>query len=318
MAFLEIKNLTVAFPKAGEMYLAVDDLSLSVSPGEMIGLVGESGCGKSLSSLAILGLLPPNAKVLSGQIILNGQNLLTLDHESLRKLRGNKMALIPQDPMTALNPVYTIGDQLAEVLVNHKGLSYDAALKRSTELLDRVRIPNAKARLNDYPHQFSGGMRQRVMIAMAISCNPKLLIADEPTTALDVTVQAQILELMQSLMKEMDTAILLITHDLGVVAETCNRVCVMYAGQLVEQASVTDLFKHPKHPYTQGLIASLPKAGQTHLKAISGQPPGIRVAQAGCVFEPRCEQRLEHCKTQNPQQITIGEQQARCLLYSQA
>lgn len=312
---LEIKNLSVAFEQKGETLLAVEDFSLKVETSQMVGLVGESGCGKSLSSLAILGLLPNNAKVPEGEILLNGQDLRKLDTESLRKLRGNQIALIPQDPMTALNPVYTIGEQLAEVLIEHKGLTEAEALRQSALLLDKVKIPNAKARLNDYPHQFSGGMRQRVMIAMAISCNPKLLIADEPTTALDVTVQAQILELMQGLMKELETGILLITHDLGVVAETCDKVCVMYAGQIVEEATTSKLFASPKHPYTQGLIASLPKAKSERLAAIKGQPPGIRKAHASCVFEPRCEKRMDSCKTTKPLLATFEEQQVRCLLY---
>jgi oligopeptide/dipeptide ABC transporter ATP-binding protein len=322
LPLLDIQHLTVTFQQEGAAHLAIDDLSLRLYPGEMLGLVGESGCGKSLTSTAVMGLLPKTAHIASGQILFHGIDLLKLDAEAFRKLRGNDIALIPQDPMTSLNPVYTIGNQLAEVLTTHKGLTQQDALKTSTELLDRVRIPNAKDRLNSYPHEFSGGMRQRVMIAMALSCTPKLLIADEPTTALDVTVQAQILALMKDLIRDENTAILLITHDLGVVAEVCDRVAVMYAGQIVEEATVDGLFKAPSHPYSQGLLASLPQPGMTQLQAIPGQPPGLRLPSDSCVFEPRCPKKRSECAEHRigvtlieTGQMHQDEHRVRCLLY---
>lgn len=290
---LSVSQLSIAFPTDQGLAYAVKDLSFTLQPKEILGLVGESGCGKSLTSMAILGLVPKPGQITAGTIQFEGQSLTSLDAEAYRKLRGAKIALIPQDPLTSLNPVYTIANQMAEVLTLHQGLGKDAALKRSIELLDMVKVPNAKERILDYPHQFSGGMRQRVMIAMALSCNPTLLIADEPTTALDVTVQAQILDLMKAIQQELGMAILMITHDLGVVAEICHRVAVMYAGRLVEEASVADLFSHPMHPYTQGLLNSLPQRQKSRLEPIEGQPPALTQMPPGCSFEPRCPSRLE-------------------------
>lgn len=314
---LKIKDLTVAFPTEEGPAYAIKELSLSIAPQSVLGLVGESGCGKSMTSLSILGLIPKPGRIASGEIWFNGQNLTQLSDESLRQIRGADIALIPQDPLTSLNPVYTIGNQLCEVLTLHQGVSYAQAEQRAIELLDLVRLPNAKARIHDYPHQFSGGMRQRVMIAMALSCNPKLLIADEPTTALDVTVQAQILTLMKEIQQEFKTAIILITHDLGVVAELCDRVAVMYAGRIVEEASVKTLFKNPLHPYTQGLLNSLPKATQERLEPIEGQPPALTEIPKGCSFEPRCHARMEVCTSKFPDTSEQKEEQrVRCYLYS--
>jgi len=314
---LKIQDLTVAFPTETDPAYAINHLSLEIQPGEVLGLVGESGCGKSMTSLATLRLIPSPGYIANGSVHFKGQNLLTLSNEDIRKVRGAQIALIPQDPLTSLNPVYTIGDQIMEVLLLHQHLSKDDARKRAIELLDLVRIPNSRERINDYPHQFSGGMRQRVMIAMALSCTPALLIADEPTTALDVTVQAQILQLLRDIRREHQTAIMLITHDLGVVAEMCDEVAVMYAGRVVEKASVMDLFKSPKHPYTWGLLESLPTMNRSRLKPIEGQPPSITEIPPGCSFEPRCAKRMDVCKTQFPLAAEEGaNHQVCCYLYS--
>jgi len=313
---LNIQDLTVAFPTQEGPANAINHLSLQIQPGEVLGLVGESGCGKSMTSLAILRLIPSPGQIIHGSISFKEQNLLNLNQEEIRKVRGAQIALIPQDPLTSLNPVYTVGDQIIEVLQLHQGLNRAAAKKRAIELLDMVRIPNSKERVNDYPHQFSGGMRQRVMIAMALSCTPALLIADEPTTALDVTVQAQILELLRDIRREHQTAILLITHDLGVVAEMCDEVAVMYAGRLVEKASVHDLFKEPKHPYTWGLLNSLPTMNRQRLEPIEGQPPRLTEIPEGCTFEPRCSKRMSVCSTLFPLAAEEGSNhQVCCYLY---
>jgi oligopeptide/dipeptide ABC transporter ATP-binding protein len=309
---LQLNNLTVAFPTEEGLACAVNQLNLSLDANQVLGLVGESGCGKSLTSLAILGLLPRPGFIHTGEIWFNGQDLTKLPVEAMRRIRGAQIALIPQDPLTSLNPVYTIGNQLCEVLTLHQHLSHEQAEKRAIELLDLVKLPLAKARINDYPHQFSGGMRQRVMIAMALSCNPKLLIADEPTTALDVTVQAQIITLIKEIQQEFQTAIILITHDLGVVAELCDNVAVMYAGRKVEEAPVKALFKNPLHPYTQGLLNSLPKADRSRMEPIDGQPPALTEIPAGCSFEPRCSKRLEDCSKAFPPTIAQAHDQAVC------
>lgn len=312
---LSIRNLTVGFPRNdGPEALAVNGLDLTLQTGQIMGVVGESGCGKSLTSLAILGLIPPPGQRLSGSIQFEGQELTTLDGESLRRIRGKRIALIPQDPLTALNPVYTVGNQLMEVTQTHLGHSRDEARRHAIALLDRVQIPDAKNRINQYPHEFSGGMRQRVMIAMALSCSPSLLIADEPTTALDVTVQAQILGLIRELQRDMGMSILLITHDLGVVAELCDHVSVMYAGRVVESAQCETLFDAPSHPYTQGLFASRPKPGQTILTPIEGQPPAIDDLPPGCSFAPRCAKVTEICHTAFPVAVPLGpEHWAHCV-----
>lgn len=318
---LQVAGLTVQFPVGRTAWAtALHGVDLALERGEILGLVGESGCGKSLTSLAIMGLLPPNANTHAQTLTFDGQDLSQLDEPQWQRLRGNRMALIPQDPMTSLNPVYSVGEQIAEVLRTHKKLSHRHAWQRAVELMEQVRIPNAAARANDYPHQFSGGMRQRVMIAAALSCDPALLIADEPTTALDVTVQAQILDLLQTIRQERDTSILFITHDLGVVAELCDRVAVMYAGQLVEEAPVERLFAQPSHPYTQGLLQSIPQPGHTQpLQPISGQPPSIVHRPEGCAFRPRCPQAFAPCSQLPDHYPVLPETHfARCFLWRPA
>jgi oligopeptide/dipeptide ABC transporter ATP-binding protein len=320
---LQLKDCQVGFPTEDDwghpqMGLAIRGLDFDMQPGEICGLVGESGCGKSMTSYAILRLVPPPGKLIAGSITFDGQALHTLSDEAMRRIRGHQIALIPQDPMTALNPVYTVGDQIIEVLQLHRGLGKADAKKAAIAALEQVRIPNAKERVNAYPHEFSGGMRQRVMIAMALSCQPKLLIADEPTTALDVTVQAQILELMRDIRRDHGTAILLITHDLGVVAELCDRVAVMYAGRVIEEAPTRDLFAQPKHPYTQGLLASLPNL-TTHattqpLTPIPGRPPGIHEQLTGCAFTPRCPKAFAPCQGSYPGKQADGGHQVWCFL----
>jgi oligopeptide/dipeptide ABC transporter ATP-binding protein len=285
---LEIRNLGTVFPTDSGLARAVDDLNLTIEKGSVLGIVGESGCGKSITALSILRLVPPPGKVVRGEIIFEGTNLLSLRESQMQSIRGNRIALIPQDPMTSLNPVYTVGDQIMEAIELHQKVSKKEARKRAIEVLDKVRIPEASQRIDDYPHQFSGGMRQRVMIAMALSCQPQLLIADEPTTALDVTVQAQILELLRQIQKEQDMSIILITHDLGVVAEMCDMVAVMYAGSVVEYTSVHKLFSDPMHPYTTGLLNSIPRTGTTRLTPIEGQPPSLVNLPVGCRFADRC------------------------------
>ena len=285
---IEIKNLKTHFYTEAGTVKAVEDVSFDILKGEVLGIVGESGCGKSVTSLSINRLIPnPPGKIVSGEILYNGINLLDLSYEDMRNYRGNDIAMIFQEPMTSLNPVMKIGKQMNEVLIKHKNLTAEEANEKSIEMLDAVGIPNSKDRMNEYPHQFSGGMRQRVMIAMALQCNPALLIADEPTTALDVTIQAQILDLMMSLKdKRSDSAILLITHDLAVVAETCDRVIVMYGGQVQEIATVNELFENPLHPYTKALMASIPDLNkkEKRLKALRGMVPSILDMGDGCKF----------------------------------
>jgi len=318
---LDIEDLSVHFHIPEGVARAVDGVSLHLAPGETIGLVGESGCGKSVTALSILGLIPsPPGKIESGTIMFNGQNLLDLDGESFRKIRGRQISMIFQEPMTSLNPVLPIGRQVAEPLMVHQGLNRAEALGKATDWLDQVKIPAAAKRLNDYPHQLSGGMRQRVMIAMAMVCGPKLLIADEPTTALDVTIQAQILSLMVRLKDELEMSLLLITHDLGVVAQMAARVVVMYAGQIVEEASVIDLFDRPFHPYTQGLLKSMPRTGPSgerikRLKEIRGTVPPLTQMIVGCKFADRCPHSFELCREKPPTLFRIAENhRARCWL----
>ncbi len=311
MKILEVQNLTIDF----DGKKAVDDVSFYLNQGEIVGLVGESGCGKSLTALSILGVNPPGSN-LQGQILYNGLDLLSLDDEAKRKIRGNKISLIPQDPMSALNPVFTIGDQIAEVVEVHKGLSYKEALLGSQKALENVNIPNASQRLSDYPHQFSGGMKQRVLIAMALVAEPDVLIADEPTTALDVTIQLQILEIMKNLRKKGKT-ILLITHDLGIVSEVCDRVFVMYLGKIIEETTTKELFTNPRHPYTKGLLNSLPDEKKKFLEPIMGQPPSINSIPSGCAFHPRCKESFDKCKHETPLLYSVQESndhKSRCFL----
>jgi oligopeptide transport system ATP-binding protein len=290
---LEVRNLEVQFKTQDGVVKAVNNVSFSVDRGETLGIVGESGSGKSVTSMSIMRLIPtPPGKIAGGQILFDGENLLDLSDEEMRKIRGNRIAMIFQDPMTSLNPVLTIGRQITESLELHMNMSTTEARNRAVELLSMVGIPSPGKRLDDYPHQFSGGMRQRVMIAMGLSCNPELLIADEPTTALDVTIQAQILELINRLKNELGTAVILITHDLGVVAGMTDRVCVMYAGRVVEQASTHELFNHPRMPYTIGLLRSIPRLDDEidrKLTPIRGLPPDLISLPQICPFSPRCD-----------------------------
>jgi oligopeptide transport system ATP-binding protein len=300
---LEINDLHVEFRTDAGVVRAVDGVSFAVGAGETLGIVGESGSGKSVTSLAIMGLVPrPPGHVSGGPVLFQRRDLLTFSQRQLAEVRGNRIAMIFQDPMTSLNPFLTIADQLTEVTRLHLRYTRQRALDYAVEMLERVGIPAASRRVFEYPHQFSGGMRQRVMIAMALSCKPQLLIADEPTTALDVTIQAQILELMAELQKAEGTTIILITHDLGVVASTCRRVLVMYGGRLVEEASVDDIFARPKHPYTLGLLKSIPRldAAQKALTPIAGQPPDLADLPAGCYFRPRCPNAIERCTAEYP------------------
>jgi oligopeptide/dipeptide ABC transporter ATP-binding protein len=295
-ALLDVQDLKVEFWTARGTIYAVNGVSFDIAPGETLGIVGESGCGKSVTSLAIMGILARAAKVTSGTALFDNRDLLKLSDEELRGIRGREIAMIFQDPMTSLNPVLTIGYQIEEVLRTHFGLEKNDAAVRAAELLDRVGIPNAPARLRDYPHQFSGGMRQRAMIAMALACQPKLLIADEPTTALDVTIQAQILDLLRELVSEQDTALILITHDLGVVAGMCERVNVMYAGMFMETGTAEQVFARPRHPYTLGLLQSVPRldaARKTMLHPIEGNPRDMLQPPQACPFAPRCRYEVE-------------------------
>ena len=313
---LRVEGLVTEFHTDEGVVHAVDDVSFVIHEGETLGLVGESGCGKSVSALSVMGLIEKPGKVSAGRIIFEGRDLTGLDHESMRKIRGKEIAMIFQEPMTSLNPVYTVGDQIAEMAQLHLHMDRRAAWKHAIEMLTRVRIPSPEKRVDDYPHNMSGGMRQRVMIAMALSCNPKLLIADEPTTALDVTIQAQILDLLRDLQKDFQMSILMITHDLGVVAEICENVCVMYAGKVVEEAPVRGIFNSPQHPYTEGLLRSIPHLGMTaaaKLAVIRGQVPSALNWPPGCRFAPRCDLRFEKCDAQPPL-FDVGGQRSACWL----
>ncbi len=305
---LEVEDLRVEFTTRRGIVHAVNGISFAIAPGETLGIVGESGCGKSVTSLAVLGLLARNGRVRSGRALFDGRNLIELSDRALRGLRGREIAMIFQDPMTSLNPVLTIGRQIRETLETHFDLSRKEAEARAAELIDRVGIPSARARLRDYPHQFSGGMRQRAMIAMALACEPKLLIADEPTTALDVTIQAQILDLLRELVAEENAALILITHDLGVVAGMCERVNVMYAGMFMETGSAEQLFGSPRHPYTLGLLQSVPRldAGRRlRLHPIEGSPPNMLRAPTACPFQPRCAYEVDLSGREVPQLVEI-------------
>ena len=321
-SLLEIQDLTVDFHTPEGVGRAVDHVSFSLEKGETLGLVGESGCGKSITSLSILGLVPSPPGEITGRVLFEGRDLLKTHREEIRAVRGQDISMIFQEPMTSLNPVLTIGRQVAEPLVVHKHMSMEEARKEALQWLEHVKIPAAARRLDDYPHQLSGGMRQRVMIAMAMVCRPKLLIADEPTTALDVTIQSQILSLMLKLKEELGMSVLLITHDLGVVAQMARRVVVMYAGQVVEEASVTDLFDNPLHPYTQGLLRSIPGAGgkpavgKKRLNEIPGTVPPITESIRGCTFAPRCARSFGACREKTPHLLTVGSgHRVRCRLF---
>ena len=316
---LEVNHLKTYFFTRRGVVKAVDDVSFAVKAGQTLGVVGESGCGKSVTALSIMRLVAdPPGKIVDGEINFNGENILDKNMDELTALRGSKISMIFQDPMTSLNPVFNVGYQIAETVKRHrKDISNDQAWKRSVEMLDLVRIPDAQRRAKNYPHEFSGGMRQRVMIAIALACNPQLLIADEPTTALDVTIQAQILDLMKGLSQEFGTAVMLITHDLGVVAGTCQYVNVMYAGHVVESAPVKQLFEKPAHPYTVGLLHSIPRMDEsrgTRLTPIAGQPPDLLEPPKGCPYAPRCPKAQARCLQERPELAPVGrgEQTVAC------
>ncbi len=304
---LVIRNLKTSFFLPEGVVKAVDDVSFHAGDREIVGLVGESGCGKSVTALSILGLIRwPPGRIVSGEILFEGKDLMKMSPSELRKIRGNRISMIFQEPMTSLNPIYTIGRQIMEVYREHKGLSKNEARERTEEMLDRVQIPSPSKRVHEYPHQLSGGMRQRAMIAMALACNPRLILADEPTTALDVTIQAQILELMEELQQSLGTSVILITHNLGVVAEFARRVIVMYSGKIVEEGPVEPIFEAPLHPYTIGLLHSIPKLGQKattgkqRLAEIPGIVPSLNDLPEGCSFHPRCSRAKEVCRKENP------------------
>jgi oligopeptide/dipeptide ABC transporter ATP-binding protein len=318
---LTVENLQNYFFTDAGVVRAVDGVSFRIAPGETLGVVGESGCGKTVTALSILRLVPdPPGRIVGGRVAFEGTELLALDPERMRKMRGSAISMIFQEPMTSLNPVFTVGDQIAEGVRLHQRLSRRAAWEKAVEMLRLVQMPDPERRVREYPHQLSGGMRQRVMIAMALSCGPRLLIADEPTTALDVTIQAQILELLVRLKEEMGMAVMLITHDLGVIADTAQRVVVMYAGRVVEEASVRDLFANPRHPYTQGLLNSIPSLGKgagkrERLKAIPGLVPSLLDLPPGCRFSDRCHLAVPECRAAEPELRQVGaNHRARCIL----
>src|SRR5687767_10954174 len=322
---LEVENLQTHFPTRAGLVRAVNGVSFHLDSGELLGLVGESGCGKSITALSVMRLISPPGKIVNGEIIFDGKNLLKLSEARMREIRGDDIAMIFQDPMTSLNPVFTVGEQIAEALRLHRKLSRKAARAAAVEAMREVSIPDPARRIDDYPHQLSGGMRQRVMIAMALACDPKLLIADEPTTALDVTIQAQILELLDELRKHRELAVLLITHDLGVVAEVADRVAVMYTGRIVEESPVDELFARPKHPYTEGLLRSVPKLTSEHvlkkerLETIEGVVPRPTDLPPGCHFAPRCPHRMPRCTQEDiPLYELDGGVKVRCVLYDLA
>jgi oligopeptide/dipeptide ABC transporter ATP-binding protein len=325
MHLLEVKNLRTHFPTRAGLVRAVDGVDFYLDSGELLGLVGESGCGKSITALSIMRLIAPPGKIVGGEIFFEGRDLLKLSESEMREIRGDDVAMIFQDPMTSLNPVFTVGEQIAEALRLHRKLSRTQAREATIEAMREVAIPDPARRIDDYPHQLSGGMRQRVMIAMALACNPKLLIADEPTTALDVTIQAQILELLNDLRKQRELAVLLITHDLGVVAEVADRVAVMYTGKIVEESPVEEVFARPKHPYTDGLLRSVPKLTSAQviekqrLETIEGVVPRPTDLPPGCHFAPRCPHRLPRCTVEEiPLYNLEGGVQVRCVLYDLA
>ena len=320
---LQVKHLQTHFFTDAGVVKAVEDVSFALNTGETLAVVGESGSGKSVTSLSIMGLIPnPPGRIVGGEILFRTREGLVVDLaklpvKALRKLRGRDIAMIFQEPMTSLDPVFTVGDQIAETAALHLGMNRAAAMRRALEMLELVEIPAAKQRLNEYPHQLSGGMRQRVMIALALSCNPSLLIADEPTTALDVTIQAQILDLLREMKSAFNLSLLLITHDLGIIAETADRVAVMYTGRLVEEGSVRAILRDPKHPYTRGLLASIPGgAPGERLRAIEGSVPMLGALPPGCAFNPRCPDRFDRCTTAPPPEYDVGpEHGARCYLH---
>ncbi|MES2718210.1 MAG: ABC transporter ATP-binding protein [Pseudomonadota bacterium] len=314
---LDVQHLRVEFPTRRGTLLALDDVSFTIAPGEILGVVGESGAGKSLTGAAIIGLLEPPGRVASGQILLAGERIDNLPPEAMRKIRGKRIGAIFQDPLTSLNPLYTVGRQLIETIQVHLGLDASAARQRAISLLQSTGIPAAEQRIDQYPHQFSGGMRQRVVIALALAAQPELIVADEPTTALDVSIQAQIIALLKNLTKQQGAAVMLVTHDMGVIAEACDRVAVMYAGRVVEIGPVAQVIHHPAHPYTVGLMGSIPAmdSERERLMQIDGAMPRLNAIPAGCAFNPRCPQVMDRCRTQRPDLLEAGATRAACWLH---
>jgi peptide/nickel transport system ATP-binding protein/oligopeptide transport system ATP-binding protein len=318
---LEVRSLSTHFFTEEGVIRAVENVTFEIHSEEILGLVGESGCGKSVTGLSILKLIPiPPGKIVSGEILFDGKRLLELEEKEMEKVRGNEISMIFQEPMTSLNPVFSIGDQIMEAILLHQGGSKTEARRRTIEILDRVRIPSPETRIDAYPHQLSGGMRQRAMIAMALSCQPKLLIADEPTTALDVTIQAQVLHLLKEIQREMGMAVMLITHDLGVVAEIADRVAVMYAGRILEYGPIEAIFQQVRHPYTKGLLNSIPllEEKRKRLNAIPGQVPNPMDLPVGCKFHPRCYLMIEECKKEEPPLFQVnGDHFSRCIRWKE-
>jgi peptide/nickel transport system ATP-binding protein len=316
---LEVKNLSVEFTTRHGTLKALNEVSFSIAAGEVVGVVGESGAGKSLTGAAIIGLLEPPGRISGGEIFLAGRRIDQLPDDHMRKIRGREIGAIFQDPLTSLNPLYTVGHQLTETIVTHLPLTWSQARKRAIELLEATGIPAARERIDHYPHQFSGGMRQRVVIALALAAEPKLIVADEPTTALDVSIQAQIIELLKKLCREQGAAVMLITHDMGVIAETADRVVVMYAGRIAEVGKVHDVIHAPRHPYTVGLMGSIPSIHQhvERLVQIDGTMPRLNVIPQGCAFNPRCVKVMVRCKIKRPELITLGNSQVACWLHAE-
>jgi len=316
---LEVRDLRVEFPTRRGTLVAVDGVSFAIAPGEVLGVVGESGAGKSLTGTAIIGLLEPPGRIAAGEIRLEGRRIDELPPGEMRKLRGRRIGAIFQDPLTSLNPLYTVGDQLVETILTHLDMSRDEARRRALHLLAEVGIPAPDARIDQYPHQFSGGMRQRVVIALALAAEPRLIIADEPTTALDVSIQAQIITLLKRLARDHRTAVMLITHDMGVIAETADRVAVMYAGRIAEIGPVREVLQAPRHPYTAGLMGSIPKLGTSRRHArlvqIDGAMPRLTAIPAGCAYHPRCPRRFARCDAERPELLPVGNARASCWLY---
>ena len=317
MTILEVKNLNLGFQSEDTFRQALFDVSFSLEKGKMLSVVGESGCGKSMSAMSILNLIPKTARITSGKVLFNGENLLEYSQKEMQHFRGSKIALIPQDPMTSLNPLYTVGDQLLEILKFHQNIQGEEAEKKAIEAFEAVQIPSAKSRLKNYPHEFSGGMKQRAIIAMALACNAEVLIADEPTTALDVTIQSQIMNLLNDIKTNNGTSILLITHDLALVSENTDDIAVMYAGRIVEQAPSKEFFSSPNHPYSKALLKSLPSNRGEKLETIQGQPPTLSQVIDGCKFNPRCEFCMDICTQQIPDLKNISQtHKSACFLNS--
>ena len=316
MNLLEVKDLVVEFPNRRGTLRAIDGISFDIAPGEILGVVGESGAGKSLTGASIIGLLEPPGRIASGEVLLEGQRIDNLNNDQLRHIRGRKIGAIFQDPLTSLNPLYSVGKQLTETIQAHLPVSNAEARKRAIDLLKDTGIPAAEQRIDHYPHQFSGGMRQRVVIALALAAEPKLIVADEPTTALDVSIQAQIISLLKNICKNRGAAVMLITHDMGVIAETCDRVAVMYAGRIVEIGPVHEVINRPAHPYTAGLMASIPDITQDreYLNQIDGAMPRLNAIPTGCAFNPRCPKVFDRCKVDRPELVNAGATRAACWL----